>query len=274
MKKGALIMPELPEVETVRRTLENFVKNKRIRHVDVFYEKMISNDVQSVLIGKTIEKIDRLGKYLIFNLGSHDLIVHLRMEGRFFLKPYDEPRDKHEHVIFYLDDFTMRYHDTRKFGTFDLREKKDTYRTPPLSLLAKDPFEIDANLFYERIKRKNQAIKTVLLDQKMILGLGNIYADETLFRSKIHPAKKASTLTKKQTKLIIENAKDILRESIALGGTTIRTYTSSLGVTGRFQHSLGVHQKLNEPCPNCQTLIEKQVINGRSSFYCKTCQKR
>lgn len=267
-------MPELPEVETVRRTLSNFILNKTILNIDVFYQKMLSEENKNILMGQKINSMSRLGKYLIFNLDTHDLIVHLRMEGRFFIKPYDEVRNKHEHIIFYLEDRTLRYHDTRKFGTFDIRKKEDTYLVPPLSLLAKDPFSLEPNEFYHKLKGKTQAIKTVLLDQKIILGLGNIYADETLFRSRIHPQKKAGTITKKQAISIVNNAKDILEESIFLGGTTIRTYTSSLGVTGRFQHSLGVHQKKGEPCPICQTIIEKVVVNGRSSFYCSKCQKR
>lgn len=267
-------MPELPEVETVRSTLKHHVLNKTISQIDVFFARMMSEETKDTIVGQTINDISRLGKYLIFNLDTHDLIVHLRMEGRFFLKPTDDIRDKHEHVIFYFYDFTMRYHDTRKFGTFDLRKKEDTYKVPPLSNLAREPFDLDYIDFYKVVKKKNQAMKTILLDQKNILGLGNIYADETLFRSGIHPLKKGNTITKKQAEQIVKHARDILNESIALGGTTIRTYTSSLGVTGRFQHSLGVHQKLNEPCPTCQTPIMKTVVNGRSSFYCEKCQKR
>jgi formamidopyrimidine-DNA glycosylase len=236
---------------------------------------MMDEDTKSALMGQTIIDIERYGKYICFILTDHILISHLRMEGRYFFKTNDEPVLKHEHIVFQLSDgLSLRYHDTRKFGTFDLRDKQNYRLTPPLNQLANEPFDMDSKAFYTTLKNKQKAIKTALLDQTIIAGIGNIYADEILYACRIHPLRKTNQITQKEAKEIITNAITILNQAIMAGGTTIRTYVSELGVSGRFQLKLMVHQREGEPCYTCGSTIVREVINGRSSFYCKKCQSR
>ena len=273
-------MPELPEVETVRRTLKNLVLHKTIRDIDVFYDKIIRNrtvdEFKQHLVGKTINDIRRYGKYLIFDFDDISLISHLRMEGKYFIKNADFPKEKHEHIIFYFTDGdTLRYNDTRKFGTMDIVETKDVFINSPITKLGPEPFEDKMNYAYlrKKLQHKSSPIKSVLLDQTVITGLGNIYVDEVLFLSKLHPTKKANELKKKDLLNIIENSISVLNKAINLGGTTIRSYTSSLGVTGRFQNELNVHMKKDEACPKCNSTILKTKVNGRGTYFCPSCQK-
>lgn len=272
-------MPELPEVETVRQTLKKNILGFKIRDVDVFYEKMIHGTsvekFKESLKNQTLLDIKRYGKYLVFIFEDIALISHLRMEGRYYLKDLDFPREKHEHIIFYFtNDATLRYQDTRKFGTMELSEIDQVKLNRGIAKLGPEPIgeEIDTDQIYEKIKQRRQAIKTVLLDQTVLAGLGNIYVDETLFLSGIHPEKQANTLRKKDVKTIVECSKQVLEKAISLGGSSIRTYTSSLGVTGRFQNELFVHTREDEACKICQTTIIKTKVGGRGTYYCPTCQ--
>ncbi len=273
-------MPELPEVETVRRTLEHFVTGKVIRDIDVYYEKIIRNvsidEFKRTLIGKSINEISRYGKYLIFHLDDVRLISHLRMEGKYFIKELDAKKEKHEHIIFYFSDgSTMRYNDVRKFGTMDIVLKDELYTNSPLKKLGLEPFEeeMTASHLKSLIKHKSVAIKTALLDQSIIVGLGNIYVDEVLFLSKLHPTTPCNKLKNRDFDNLIENSVIVLNKAIKLGGTTIRSYTSSLGITGRFQNELNVHMRKDEDCEVCQTTIVKTKVNGRGTYFCPTCQK-
>lgn len=268
-------MPELPEVETVRRTLELAIKGETITSVIIRYGKIIHMDndaFKKQVIGQTIERIDRMGKYLIFYLTQDVMIIHLRMEGKFFIKQ-DEPFTKHEHIIFtFQSGKELRYHDTRKFGTIDLLPKSSYLNVLPLSQLGKEPKDLTVNELYQSIKTRKRPIKSVLLDQTIIAGLGNIYVDETLFRAHIHPMRLASKVKKKDVARILESAQAVLEKAVNLGGTTIRSYTSSLGVTGRFQNELLVHMKKDEPCPICLTPIIKIKVGGRGTYVCPKCQ--
>lgn len=274
-------MPELPEVETVRKTLSTLILNKEIRDIDIFYNNIIRNvdqeQFKEILIGKKIDSIDRYGKYLIFNLDNVSLISHLRMEGKYFIKNADLPKEKHEHIIFYFTDGeTLRYHDTRKFGTMDLVPKSSVFKNSPITKLGPEPFEreMTSTYLHTKLLKKTIAIKSALLDQTIMTGLGNIYVDEVLFLTKLHPETPSNRISKNQAKQIIENSIKVLNKAINLGGTTIRSYTSSLGVTGRFQNELNVHTKQHEPCPICQTVIDKIKVNGRGTYYCRKCQKK
>lgn len=268
-------MPELPEVETVKTVLKNRILGLTIRDIDIYYDKMMDEDTKSALLGQTILDITRHGKYICFQLNDFVLISHLRMEGRYFFKSEDEPLLKHEHIVFHLSDgLSLRYHDTRKFGTFDLRTHDNYLMTKPLNQLGKEPFEIDPKAFYQTLKQKHISIKTALLDQTLIAGIGNIYADEILAKVSINPHRYTNEISLKEAKSIVQAAIEILNAAILSGGTTIRSYVSQLGVTGRFQLKLKVHQREAEACDTCGTPIVRTVINGRSSFYCKNCQKR
>lgn len=268
-------MPELPEVETVRNVLKKKVLNKKIKNVNVFYEKMIENDIdffKNTLKNNEFLDIDRKGKYLIFELNNYFLISHLRMEGKFFYKDKKETINKHEHVeIEFLDNSVLIYHDTRKFGKMKLIEKQQLNKY--FEKLGPEPKDADINYLYEKISRSNKFIKTILLDQSVIAGLGNIYANEVLFKAKINPFKKGKEITKLEAKNIIEASSEILDKSIKNGGCTIKSYTSSLGVTGNYQNYLLVHMRENEPCKGCKSKILKTKIDGRSTYYCEYCQK-
>lgn len=272
-------MPELPEVETVRQTLRKHILGKEIRDVDVFYEKMIHGttieNFKKRLIGQRIREIDRYGKYLVFMFDDLAMVSHLRMEGRYFLKELDVLRDKHEHVIFYFtDDLTLRYQDTRKFGTMEVCDLDKIEEVSGIAKLGQEPIDedLDVDALYPKIHKRHQAIKTVLLDQTVLAGLGNIYVDETLFLSGLRPEKKASTLRKKDVEILADKARIVLEKAIQLGGSSIRSYTSSLGVTGRFQNELFVHTRQGEPCKVCQTSIEKTKVGGRGTYFCPRCQ--
>ena len=272
-------MPEIAEVETVRNTLKKRILNKKIKSVNVIYAKMIESnldDFKSILIGKSFVDIDRIGKWLLFDLGDYYLLSHLRMEGKFFIKDSSEEITKHEHVIItFSDDTDLRYHDTRKFGRMNLVLKNDLNKVDAIKKQGIEPIsnKLTKEYLYEKIKRKRLPMKTVLLDQTIISGLGNIYADEVLFKSGINPLKKGSDITLDECERIKKSSKEIIEEAIKNGGTTIRSYTSSLGVTGRFQQFLKVHKRENESCYNCGTTIKRIKVGGRSTYFCPNCQK-
>ena len=266
-------------METVRQTLKRRILQKRIKNVNVLYERMIESDLDEFrnnLVGLEFSDILRKGKWLLFEIGDYYLCSHLRMEGKYFIKNHDEEINKHEHVIFTFDDDTeLRYHDTRKFGRMNLVLKKDIDKVEGVRKQGIEP--IDSNLskeyLYDNFKKRKLPMKTLLLDQTIISGLGNIYADEVLFASKINPLKLGSEITIEECQRIVESSKTIIEEAIKCGGTTIKSYTSSLGVTGRFQQHLMVHKRENEPCKNCKRSIFRTVVGGRSTYYCENCQK-
>lgn len=273
-------MPELPEVETVKETLKKQVLNKKIKEVQVLYPNIIAEpsyqEFCKLLVGQTINDIKRRGKWLVFELDKYDLISHLRMEGKYFIRKNGEEILKHEHVIFtFTDNTQLRYHDTRKFGRVYLVAKDKLDECKPIKELGLEPWDskLTKDYLYSCYQKKRLPIKTVILDQGIITGIGNIYADEVLFLSRINPLIPANKLTFDDCEHIIENTKVTLEKAIKMGGTTIRSYTSSEGVHGRFQNELYVHSKENEPCPNCGKSISKIKVGGRGTYYCENCQK-
>ena len=271
-------MPELPEVETVKNGLKNKVLNKKITKCKILYPGIIAYPNKEEFIknitNQVILDIKRRGKFLIFELDDYYLISHLRMEGKYFIKEPSEILNKHDHVIFELNNQEeLRYNDTRKFGKMHLVKKNELDITP-ISKLGLEPWDDALTPKYLKDKlNKKKAIKTLLLDQSIITGIGNIYADEILFLSKIHPETYGCDLTNKNCQNIIDSTKIILEKAIKSGGTTIHTYTSVDGITGRFQQELLVHGKKRESCPNCKTEILKITVNGRGTYYCPKCQK-
>ncbi len=272
-------MPEIAEVETVRNTLKKQILHKRIKKVEIIYGKIIESDINDFkknLTNNEFIDIKRRGKWLIFELHDYYLLSHLRMEGKFFLKNTQEPIEKHEHIIFTFEDNSdLRYHDTRKFGRMNLIKKEDLQSCEAILKQGEEPFSKNLTKEYlkEKFEGKNIPIKTLLLDQTIISGLGNIYANEVLFAAQINPTRLGKDITLKECEKIVEATNTIIKEAIAMGGTTIKSYTSSLGVTGRFQQKLAVHKKEGEPCKICSQPIIKIKIGGRSTYYCKNCQK-
>lgn len=268
-------MPELPEVETVIRTLEHQIKDAEIEKVQVIYPKLVDNldprEFENKLKGQHFRKFERRGKYLIFELDDYILVSHLRMEGKFYVEPDLKVKDKHTHLIISLTDsrFIM-YHDVRKFGRMQLYAKGTELTV--LNKLGLEPFDQDLNIDY--LKKKCPAhheLKEILLDQSIIAGIGNIYANEICFAMKVLPDKQFFQLSDKQLQALIDATRTILAAAIKDGGTTIRSYTSSLGVNGKFQQHLMVHGQ--QICKVCGSQIKKVYLKGRGTYYCPKCQK-
>lgn len=268
-------MPEGPEVETVRRTLKHFVLHKRIESVEVRYPKVINGDVSEFIdrvSHQTINDIRRRGKYLIFILDDTAFLSHLRMEGKFNIRTRETLYNKHEHVIFHLENnMDLRYHDTRKFGRMQLVDHDHYLDEPPLNKLGPDPHDASFDEVYPKIHRSHLAIKTLLLDQTLMCGIGNIYANEICFRMRMDPRTRSDRLSKKRVRELIQVSCDILDEAIAAGGTTIHSFDAN-GITGLFQVQLQVHAQ--KTCPNCGGPIKKIQLNGRGTYFCPVCQKR
>ncbi len=273
-------MPELPEVETVRKSLLTYIKGKKIQHVDVLYPKIIESpapeDFQTKLIGEVIEDISRRGKYLIFHLSHYDLISHLRMEGKYFVLPDDEPIAKHTHIIFHLENnVTLRYDDVRKFGRMSLVEKGKALTYKTLNTLGPEPLSKNFTLngFKEKLSQSQKEIKPLLLNQKVVVGLGNIYVDEVLWLSKIHPLRRSNTLTNEEIKRLYQAIPEVLQKAIEKGGSTIKSYHTVNGKEGSFQQELHAYGQQGKPCSRCGRFIEKIKVDGRGTHFCPNCQK-
>lgn len=273
-------MPELPEVETVKEALKKRILNKVIKDVDIYWNKIVEypelKEFSNLLKGQTIIDIKRRGKWLLFELNDFYLLSNLRMEGKYFLKNNTDKIEKHEHVVIrFIDNTELRYHDTRKFGKMYLLNKEELNMKGPLINLGLEPFDPNLNVSYlkDKLKNKTIPIKSSLLDQSIIAGIGNIYADEILFRSNINPSRNSNKLTEQELKKIIDSTKEILSKAIEKGGTTIRTY-KALDKEGTYQNELYVHTRENKKCLICESLIKKTRVGGRGTYYCPNCQKK
>jgi formamidopyrimidine-DNA glycosylase len=274
-------LPELPEVETVRKTLKKLVSNKQIENITVFWPKIIKNPLEveqfiDALKGEKIEDVGRRGKFLIIYTQTFALVSHLRMEGKYGLYPSEEPFDKHTHVIFHFTDGTeLRYRDVRKFGTMHLYRKGEEFVKAPLIDLGPEPFseEFTKEYLASKLKKTTRKVKPALLDQKLFVGLGNIYVDEALFRSGIHPERLANTLTSDEIAILHQEIVATLSEAVKKGGSTIRSYVNSQGEIGMFQLELFAYGRKGEACVRCDTPLEKTTVGGRGTHFCPNCQK-
>lgn len=275
-------MPELPEVETVVRTLQTLVKGKKIERISVTLPRIIRqpDDVEAFkaqLTGQTIHEIKRRAKFIQFILDQDVLISHLRMEGRYGLYQAVEPVEKHTHVIFHFTDGTeLRYRDVRQFGTMDVLPLGMETTAGPLAKLGVEPLEesFTAEVLRELLKNRPTKIKPLLLNQECIVGLGNIYVDESLFKAGIHPERPAGKLTGKQVKKLHESIVATLAEAVDQGGSSIKSYVNGQGEMGMFQQSLLVYGRKDEPCVHCGTQIVRFVVGGRGTHICPKCQKK
>lgn len=272
-------MPELPEVVTVVNALKSKIIGKKIADVlardSNFIKEMSFSQFREALINSTIIDIQNRAKHILIFLDNQKVLLsHLRMNGKYFTYKFAQWK-KYDYISFVFSDKTvLNYNDSRKFGTFMIRDRENLFKTKPLIDLAPEPFFINIDDFYQKIKKSTRSIKAILLDQKIISGLGNIYADEVCFAVKIFPGTKASLITKDQASLIIEYSKKILQKSIELGGSSISSYTSLNAKKGEFQNFLKVHTKKDFPCFNCKTKILKTVVAGRGTYYCPVCQNQ
>jgi formamidopyrimidine-DNA glycosylase len=272
-------MPELPEVETVKRILEKEVTGLTIVKAEVLYPRLIQTDLSSFkseIAGRKITSLSRKGKYLIFHLsGSYALLVHFRMEGKFFHLPsLEENLNKHVSLYFTMDDGTyMIFNDVRKFGVMYLYKEEELAGCEPLSKLGQEPWDIkDPQYLLDCYKGRKTMMKEALLDQSVISGLGNIYADEVLFRTRTNPFMAAEDLNLEQAQKIVEVASSVLTEAIANHGSTIRTYHPAQGMNGGMQGFLQAYGHEGQPCPKCGCRMEKRYVGGRGTTYCPSCQ--
>ncbi|MCY3674142.1 MAG: bifunctional DNA-formamidopyrimidine glycosylase/DNA-(apurinic or apyrimidinic site) lyase [Paracoccaceae bacterium] len=282
-------MPELPEVETVRKGLQQYMEGQSIGKVEVFTSKLrweLPGSFEKNLSNQTITTIARRGKYLILEVSNgHCLIVHLGMTGSFaifstkgFPKYDNSRRDKHDHVVFHLRNGTViAYNDPRKFGMMDLIPESELSIYPPLKTLGVEPLGngFDEKYLKYHLDRRSSPVKNFLLDQKVIAGIGNIYASEALWRAGISPRRKANRISQKKAGLLVTAIRDVLNDAIKSGGSTLRNYRSVAGNLGYFQHQFCVYDQEGEPCSNenCDGQIHRIVQTGRSTFYCPSCQK-
>ncbi|MGC7155622.1 DNA-formamidopyrimidine glycosylase [Metamycoplasma hominis] len=273
-------MPELPEVRVVVKALNNTILNKKITNLIIYKPKIFKEFSPqyfiSILRDKKIEKIDNIGKHIIFFLSEKlVLLSHLRMEGkyRYYLNP---PKEIDKHLVarfVFSDNSELHFLDKRLFGTYMLRNLENYNKIPPISLLGPEPKDIDIEALFKKIKNSKMPIKTKLLDQSFVAGVGNIYADEALFVSKIHPLSKASDLSLEQLKDIIKNANEIMEKSYELGGTTLFSYESLNKQEGKYQDFLNIHSDTIKKCKVCGQKTLKLKVNQRGTYVCPNCQK-
>ncbi|MCL6548261.1 MAG: bifunctional DNA-formamidopyrimidine glycosylase/DNA-(apurinic or apyrimidinic site) lyase [Alicyclobacillus sp.] len=280
-------MPELPEVENVRRHLQSLIVGKRVEQVEVRLPRLIRTpadpeEFSRLLAGRTIESVDRRGKYLMIALPPHLLISHLRMEGQYRLCERDEPELPHTHVVFRFTDGTeLRYRDVRQFGTMDI--VTPAHSTPVAEELPKgvrelgpEPFDpsLDARVFLRRLAGRRAPLKAVLLDQTCLAGLGNIYADEALFGAGLHPELPANCVSLRQAERLLAAIRDVLARAIEAGGSSVKSFVDGYGRHGGFQMELSVYARRGQPCPRCGTAVEKMRVAGRGTHVCPHCQPR
>ena len=270
-------MPELPEVETTKESIKDFVVGNKINFIQVYQPSLrypIPYSIQKIK-NSLVEKIIRRGKYLIFFLEKDILLLHLGMSGSLSIEKKKSPLKKHDHFEFFLsNDFILRYHDPRRFGLFLLLDKENYQKHFLLNNLGVEPLSKKWNSSYleNSCKNKKIAIKKFLMDSKIVVGIGNIYANETLFLAKVNPLKESFLLNKEERKKVIFYSKKILKNAIQIGGTTLRDYKNGEGKIGYFQQKLNIYNREGQPCKKCKTLIKKIFLSKRSTFFCVRCQ--
>jgi len=274
-------MPELPEVETVKKSLEGLITGLIIKDVDLFMPKIVKlpspQSFTETLAGKTIKKLGRRGKYLLIHLSDkHTLVIHFRMTGRLVYSPPGTSPGKHTHAVFRLSNgHELHFSDMRQFGRMALLETDRLDTLAGLKDLGVEPLseEFTREFLKKQLKRRRVKIKPLLLDQTFIAGLGNIYADESLHRARINPEKTAVNLTAREIALLYRAIRDVLEEGIANRGTTFRDYVDGMGQTGSNKEALRVYDREDKPCLSCGKPIVRTRLGGRSSYYCPRCQK-
>lgn len=270
-------MPELPEVETVRRGLEGLI-GKKIVKIFRSEKKLRSISTLDLLIlnNKTINKINRRARYLIINFsGDYSLIVHLGMSGSIIVDGKTK-HPQHDHFICNFNNGSqLIFNDPRRFGFVDLVYTKDLDKHKMLANLGPEPLsaQFDEKYLAKKLSSKKMNIKTTMMDNEIVVGVGNIYINESLFETKISPLRDACSLTKTEIKKLVDNIKNILQKAIELGGSSINDYVNSAGKQGNFQNNFKVYGNNGKKCLHCKNIITKIVQNGRSSFFCKNCQK-
>ncbi len=273
-------MPELPEVEVIARGLARQILGRALERVRLLRADMLWQripDFERRLAGRTVREVVRRGKYLLVRLsGDLTLVVHLGMTGRLWLTGRDEPLAPHTHFIAGIAGLPveLRLRDPRRFGGLDLFPTRDEARHPRLLRVSPDPFQINAELFADRIALRRAPIKAALLNQTVVGGLGNIYADESLWAARIHPSARADRLARRRLLRLHAELLKVLERAIQFGGSSISDYVDHLGTPGYFQNEHRVYDKAGEPCPRCGKPLSRAVVAQRGTTYCSRCQRR
>lgn len=272
-------MPELPEVETIRRGLEPLVLGRRVTRVVVRERRLrwpVQPDLESRLAGRRIEQAGRRAKYLVLSLDNGDrLLLHLGMSGRIWVLDPREPLVKHDHLDFELDSGQLlRFHDPRRFGAV-LLWPADEPAHALLAHLGPEPFDpaFDGEYLYALSRGRRGAVKNFVMDGQVVVGAGNIYAAESLFRARVRPSRAAGRVTRAEYRELAARLREVLDEAIQRGGTTLRDFAGANGEAGYFQQDLYVYGREGQACRLCGTLVQRRVIGQRSSFFCPGCQR-
>jgi formamidopyrimidine-DNA glycosylase len=271
-------MPELPEVETVARGLRVSLIGRIITSATVNWPRTIAHpsldQFRERIVGRRVESVSRRGKYVVMGLDQGYLLIHLKMSGRLRITPSSERLDKHTHTTFDLDDGRqLRFQDVRKFGRLYLVDDPSQIT----GRLGPEPLDhgFTRRVFHSRVVRRSGRLKSLLLDQTFIAGLGNIYADESLFAARLHPLRRANTLTEEEEAMLYEAIRMTLCRAVENRGTTLddQGYVDANGQAGAYQEQIAVYGRKGESCPSCGTSIERIVVGGRSTHFCPRCQK-
>src|SRR5512145_937894 len=271
-------MPELPEVETTRRGVEPWLLNQRIREAVLRHRGMrwpVRADLSRLLAGQRIRRVDRRSKYLLLDCEAGWLILHLGMSGSLRIVPAQQAPGKHDHFDLVLDSGqALRLTDPRRFGAV-LWQAGEPGRHRLLRGLGPEPFDpaFDADWLYRRTRGRTAAIKNVLMDSRMVCGVGNIYANEALFRAAIRPARAAGRISRERCARLVEAVRATLRDAIEAGGSSLRDFVHADGSPGYFQQQYFVYRREGEPCRRCATPIQALRIGQRSAFFCPRCQR-
>jgi formamidopyrimidine-DNA glycosylase len=271
-------MPELPEVETTRRGIGPLVVGHRVAALKIYDRRLrwpVPKSLEEKLAGRTIDRLDRRSKYLLFGVGTHTLLLHLGMTGSLRALTELPPRTAHDHFDLVLDSgITLRYRDPRRFGAL-LWLPAPANAHPLLASLGPEPFDpsCDARYLWEATRRRTAAIKLALMDNHLIVGVGNIYANEALFRAGIRPTTRANRVSLARWERLLEAVRETLSEAIAKGGSTLRDYVDSRGEPGYFQLDYRVYGREGLPCRVCRTAIKSTRQGGRATTYCPVCQR-
>lgn len=270
-------MPELPEVETTRRGIAPFLEGQIINRIKIHNGSLRwpVPDAIAALSGNAILKVRRRGKYLLISNSEGTALIHLGMSGSLRLCKTDEIRRKHDHAEFFMDDgLILRFHDPRRFGCI-LWTTKNVENHPLLASLGPEPLleKFTSDYLHKATRKRKVAIKNLIMNSHVVVGVGNIYASESLFLAGIRPGRAAHRVTATECEKLVEAIKQVLEKAIREGGTTLRDFVNSEGNPGYFAQSLHVYGRKDELCPACGSSIKMKTIGQRASFYCPDCQK-
>jgi len=271
-------MPELPEVETTLRGIEPYISNKKIKQINIYQPKLrwpIEKNLNSLLSGKKVLNLQRRGKYIIIEFSNGNLLLHLGMSGSLRILGNDTPLEKHDHFEIIINQKTiLRLRDPRRFGAV-IWTDEDWQEHKLIKNLGPEPLSnnFNADYLFKKSRNKRVAIKSFIMDGHIVVGVGNIYASESLFRAGIHPTRQTQRVSKARFEKLVIVIKEVLKKAISEGGTTLKDFTNAEGKPGYFTQQLNVYGKEKEPCPICSTPIKQKIIAQRATYYCSQCQR-